>query len=246
MEFLAAARSASWAALLLCVAAAVAGRKRIFFWLWRVMHGPTHERLAPLRATVLAPRTLPPNAVAMELGPAFGRALGELRAAAANGILSRLYLAEPNTCFHAALLASAAAAGVPASAVTLLPRSAASLPEVPDASVHAVFCQLVLCSVSNQAAVLAEVRRVLAPGGRLIFIEHVKAPASAPLAARVQQWVIERTGVWGYCGDGCHVARDTAAAVAAAGPWASLEMHSAQLPHVPAGLSPHAWGVAVK
>ena len=59
-----------------------------------------------------------------------------------------------------------------------------SRPVSPRASVDAVICTLVLCTVDDQAAALAEVRRILRPGGRFVFIEHVRSgPGPTPSAA---------------------------------------------------------------
>ncbi len=77
----------------------------------------------------------------------------------------------------------------------------------------AVAC-LVLCSVPSQAAALAELRRVLKPGGELRFYEHVVA--EHPVGSAVQR-TLDRTGVWPAVGAGCHLARDTGAAIRAAG-----------------------------
>ncbi len=77
----------------------------------------------------------------------------------------------------------------------------------------AVAC-LVLCSVPSQAAALAELRRVLKPGGELRFYEHVVAEHTA---GSTLQRTLDRTGVWPKVGAGCHLARDTGAAIRAAG-----------------------------
>jgi ubiquinone/menaquinone biosynthesis C-methylase UbiE len=72
---------------------------------------------------------------------------------------------------------------------------------------------LVLCSVADQATALAEVMRVLRPGGELRFYEHVVA--LDPALARVQR-VLEKT-FWPSVAGGCHPARDTASAIELAG-----------------------------
>jgi ubiquinone/menaquinone biosynthesis C-methylase UbiE len=88
---------------------------------------------------------------------------------------------------------------------------AESLP-FPSGSADTVVSTLVLCSVLDQAAVLAEVGRVLRPGGRLLLLEHVR---SSDPALAGEQDRRERTQVR-FAG-GCHPNRDTLAAVAAAG-----------------------------
>ena len=49
--------------------------------------------------------------------------------------------------------------------------------DLPDQSVDVVISSLVLCSVTDPAHVLAEITRILRPGGRYSFVEHVAAPA---------------------------------------------------------------------
>jgi len=89
---------------------------------------------------------------------------------------------------------------------------ASSLP-VADGGADAVVFTLVLCTV-DQASALAEARRVLRPGGELRFLEHVQAHEPGP--ARWLQRALDAT-VWPRLLGGCHVARDTAAAIADAG-----------------------------
>ena len=84
---------------------------------------------------------------------------------------------------------------------------------VPSQSVDAVVATLVLCSVDDQAVALREVLRVLKPGGRFVFIEHVAARRGT-----LTRWLQRLLGpLWTFDADGCHLDRDTAAAISAAG-----------------------------
>jgi ubiquinone/menaquinone biosynthesis C-methylase UbiE len=77
-----------------------------------------------------------------------------------------------------------------------------------DASFDTVVCTLVLCTVADPAASLREIGRVLAPGGRLLFVEHVRA-----VDARLARWQDRLHGAWRRFAYGCHCNRDTAAAL---------------------------------
>jgi ubiquinone/menaquinone biosynthesis C-methylase UbiE len=78
----------------------------------------------------------------------------------------------------------------------------------------AVVVSLVLCSVPDQAAALAEARRVLRPGGELRFYEHVIARCQ-PKRTILQ--LADHSGLWPKIAGGCHPARDTGAAIESAG-----------------------------
>ena len=73
---------------------------------------------------------------------------------------------------------------------------------------------LVLCSVPDQERALSELRRVLRAGGELRFYEHVIARRQ-PKRALFR--LADRSGLWPAVAGGCHLARDTGAAIAAAG-----------------------------
>lgn len=90
--------------------------------------------------------------------------------------------------------------------------SAEQLP-FPDRSVDAVVASLVLCSVDDVPRALAEIRRVLRPGGRFAFLEHVAAPPGT----RTARWQHRVAPLWRVVGDGCRPDRDTEAAIVAAG-----------------------------
>ncbi|MGI8795385.1 MAG: class I SAM-dependent methyltransferase [Acidimicrobiia bacterium] len=83
---------------------------------------------------------------------------------------------------------------------------------VDDGSFDAGVASLVLCSVPDQAGALAELFRVIRPGGELRFLEHVRA--TSPGFARFQR---AADIVWPLLGGGCHSSRDTLTAIEEAG-----------------------------
>jgi ubiquinone/menaquinone biosynthesis C-methylase UbiE len=115
---------------------------------------------------------------------------------------------EPEPYLRALASQAASSAGV---AVTVLTGVADHLP-VEDASCDAGVASLVLCSVPDQAAALAELRRVIRPGGELRFFEHVVA--NKPGFARFQRAI---DVVWPSVSGGCHASRSTLDAIGAAG-----------------------------
>jgi SAM-dependent methyltransferase len=81
-----------------------------------------------------------------------------------------------------------------------------------DASFDTVAVTLVLCTVPDQAATLAEIKRVLVPGGQLLFLEHVRAHDDG-----LAKWQDRLEGPWRFLADGCRCNRDTVSAIGAAG-----------------------------
>lgn len=143
---------------------------------------------------------------------------------------------EPNPHLHRHLRQAAGDADIP---LIIYPASAEVM-ELEQGAVDAVVSTLVLCSVDNVQEVLAEVHRVLKPGGTFVFIEHVAAPPGSWLR-RVQDVC---TPLWQTFGDGCRPNCDTGRAIECAG-FASVEYRQERLPGIPV-VAPHIIGVARK
>lgn len=110
-----------------------------------------------------------------------------------------------------------------------------------DQTFDAAIGTLVLCSVESQAKVLSELLRVLRPGGRYCFIEHV----GAPRGTKLRRWQQRLKPIWRCCGDGCCPDRDTQESLGQAG-FARLDYQEFRAPPgtLPAIVSPHICGSA--
>ena len=86
--------------------------------------------------------------------------------------------------------------------VALVGLSAEQIP-LPDASFDTVLITYTLCTMPDPPAALREMRRVLAPGGRLLFCEHGRAPDES-----VRRWQDRLQPLWGKLAGGCHLGRD--------------------------------------
>jgi ubiquinone/menaquinone biosynthesis C-methylase UbiE len=166
----------------------------------------------------------------LEIGPGAG---ANLRHFATKRI--RWIGVEPNLYMNLHLAQEAAHLGMN---IEVMEATAEELP-ITSASIDCVISTLVLCSVVDQRRALSEVLRVLKPGGKLIFIEHVAAPSGSFLR-RVQAAV---RPLWRRMGDGCHPDRDTWAAIERSGlKTVHLDEFAAPLPIV----RPHIAGYAIK
>jgi SAM-dependent methyltransferase len=150
-------------------------------------------------------------------------------------VVTEVIAVEPEPYLRGKAEEAAAAARVP---VRVVDGHAEALP-VEDGEFDCAIASLVLCSVPDQAAALAEMRRVLKPGGQLIFYEHVVS--EEPRLARLQR---RMNPVWTRMAGGCNLHRDTAAAIAAAG----FDIERVRAFDMPKGgpAKPHVIGVAIR
>ncbi len=110
----------------------------------------------------------------------------------------------------------------------------------PDGAFDTVICTFTLCSVDDQARVLGEMRRILAPDGQLLFLEHGRAPD-----AGVARWQERIEPLWKPLAGGCHLTRPIGVALRAAG-FSVEPLGQAYLPRAPRVLGWMEWGVARK
>lgn len=144
---------------------------------------------------------------------------------------------EPNPAMHQRLRARADRHDI---TLELHPSGAEQL-DLPDGSAEAVVSSLVLCTVPDPRQVMAEVLRVLRPGGRFVFVEHVGAPEGTAL--RRVQHAVRRP--WAWCLEGCDCERDLEAVVEGSGfADVRVERHRMRTAFVPA--NPVVAGVATK
>jgi ubiquinone/menaquinone biosynthesis C-methylase UbiE len=123
------------------------------------------------------------------------------------------------------------------SAIELVEAGAEELP-FPDASFDTAVFTLVLCTVPDPPAALAEAARILKPGGQLLFVEHVRA--EDPGMAR---WQDRLETPWRFFADGCHCNRDTVANIEAS-PLTVDSVERGELPKSPPLTKPLVWGRA--
>ena len=124
-------------------------------------------------------------------------------------------------------------------ALEVLEQAAESLPFA-DASFDTVVCTFTMCSVTDQARVLAEMRRVLKPGGLLLYAEHGRAPD-----ADVLRWQQRIEPTWKKVMGNCHLTRPVTGAIEQAG-FTAMPMARQYMTPGPRWAGWMEWGSAVK
>ena len=140
---------------------------------------------------------------------------------------SRLVAIEPNPYMHRGLQRRAARRGIDVEIRSV----AADAIDLDDQSADAVISSLLMCTVTDPEPVLSEIRRILRPGGRYAFVEHVAAPERT-LLRRIQH-AARRPWAWAF--EGCSCERDLASVIRAAG-FASVDIDEYRIrsPFLPA------------
>jgi ubiquinone/menaquinone biosynthesis C-methylase UbiE len=144
---------------------------------------------------------------------------------------------EPNSFLHERIRLRASGIGIP----TRLLAATAERLYLPDGSVDAVVGTLVLCSMADPARALAEVLRVLKPGGRYVYIEHV----AAPLGTRTRRVQETCTPILRRLPGGCSPNRETRRVIERAG-FGAVADERFELPTSFGIALPHIAGSAIK
>ncbi|MGC8462533.1 MAG: class I SAM-dependent methyltransferase [Acidimicrobiales bacterium] len=168
----------------------------------RMMTGVEEAGLSRWRAELLGEAC----GATLELGAGTGRNLSFYP-----DDVSRLVLAEPDRSMRTRLRRAVVSVDRPRP-VEVVDAPAEALP-FEDASFDTVVTTLVLCSVRDPERALSEVRRVLRPEGRFLFIEHVAAEDRPPRL----RWQQRVEPVWRAVAGNCHLTRRTETAITAAG-----------------------------
>jgi ubiquinone/menaquinone biosynthesis C-methylase UbiE len=149
--------------------------------------------------------------------------------------IEELVVTEPQAGMLARARRRAAGTGLRA---TMLQASAESLP-FEDSSFDTVVTTLVLCTVDDVDRALAEIHRVLRPGGQLLFVEHVRSDD-----ARRAKWQDRLERPWMVLADGCHPNRATLERIEA-GAFELADVERGELPKSPPLVRPLVSGRAI-
>ncbi|WGD50159.1 class I SAM-dependent methyltransferase [Bradyrhizobium sp. CB1650] len=157
-----------------------------------------NKQLLPFRKRVIGAA----EGRVLEIGVGSGRNLPFYRSPA-----KELLALEPSP----KLVAMAREAKEPAVPVNFLEASAEAIP-LDDGTIDSVVTTWTLCSIPHADSALGEMRRVLRPGGKLLFAEHGLAPSKS-----VRWWQDRLTPAWRRIGGGCHLNRPIRSMIESAG-----------------------------
>ena len=202
-------------------------KNRLNAWLLAGAEAYMHRKYGPRKRAIFG--NLPREVV--EIGPGTGANFRYY------GSGTHLTAIEPNPAMHTRLRASAIRWGID---LTIRGLKGEHL-DLADESAEAVVGTLVLCSVDRPRRVVAEVRRILKPGGRFLFLEHVAAMSGTPLNRF--QGLLAKPWQWAF--DGCRLNRETHIVLGQAG-FSSLDMDCFMLATPAVMVMPHIFGVAVR
>jgi ubiquinone/menaquinone biosynthesis C-methylase UbiE len=187
-------------------------RLRLFAWFMARCGAKADAYLGPYKIRLFSGL----SGTVLEIGAGVGANLSYLPRSGVNWIgiepnpfMRRRFMEETQTAGRQMILRSGVAEDLP----------------LEDASVNAVISTLVLCSVRDPRRALAEILRVLKPGGRFLFIEHVAARSGTRLR-QIQNLIAP---VWRRMGDGCQPNRETRRFLEQAG-FAALEIEEFDAP----------------
>lgn len=152
------------------------------------------------------------------------------------GKVEKLYALEPAPGMIVKARRTAGELGIGKS-IEFLETGAENIP-LPDKSVDTAVITFVLCTIPDWAGALAETRRVLKPGGKILFTEHGLAPDEG-----ISRWQRRVEPVWKSIAGGCHLTRDTLGLLREGG-FRSDDAETMYLPNTPKIAGFVSWGSA--
>jgi ubiquinone/menaquinone biosynthesis C-methylase UbiE len=194
----------------------------------RLMAGTERAGLGEMRRQLLSQA----SGRVLELGAGTGHNLPYYTDA-----VTELVLTEPDPHMATRLQEMLAKEGTAAGSPSVMVSPAEDLP-FDDGSFDAIVATLVLCTVTDPERAVAEARRVLVEGGKLLYLEHVRS------TSRRRAWWQDRLErPWGFFAGGCHPNRATDQLLADAGFWID-SLERSKLPKAPPIVRPLIRGVA--
>jgi len=196
-------------------------------WVFKVLSGYLDYLFGKSKRTLFKDH---PDTV-VEIGPGAGANMRYLR----NG--TKLIAIEPNIHMHKNLKKSALKYGINLEIKAITGEAI----DLPDNSSDFVISTLVLCTVDNPEQCVNQIKRILKPSGKFVFIEHVKGRDNSMLA--LFQKLVHKPWHWFF--EGCHTNRDTKSLLEMSGFSAlEIEAYKSYSPFIP--IIPQIKGVAIK